>query len=261
MKLGISIASMYPLETEKSLEFLGKNGVPVTEIFFNSPCELEPRFTSLLNKIRKTHGIEIASIHPCGSVAEPYFLFSEYKRRYEEAFDFYKKYYLAAQKLGAGTVVIHGDSYAGSIPAEEYCRRLMAMNEEAAKYGVTISHENVNRFRAASPDFVKALSEMSNNAIKYTFDIKQAVRAGFGVFDMYNAMRRNVINVHISDHSEKGDCLLPGQGTFDFKRLFSALEADGFDGACLIEVYRGAYNEYCELLDSLNFVKKNHKIC
>ena len=93
MKIGISNASLYPMETEKSLEFLCENSIEVTEIFVNSPSEIEPRFVKKLQYLSKTYGVEISSIHPCGSVAEPYMLFSDYERRYRETFDFYCKYY------------------------------------------------------------------------------------------------------------------------------------------------------------------------
>ena len=36
MRIGISTASLYPMRTEEALLFLCKNGVKVTEIFFNS---------------------------------------------------------------------------------------------------------------------------------------------------------------------------------------------------------------------------------
>ena len=42
MRIGISTASLYPMRTEEALLFLCKNGVKVTEIFFNSFDELKP---------------------------------------------------------------------------------------------------------------------------------------------------------------------------------------------------------------------------
>lgn len=254
MKIGISTASLYPLETEKALEFLGKNGIPVTEIFFNSPSELDDDFTDKLLEIKQRYGIEVVSVHPCGSVGEPYFLFSEYKRRYEETREFYKKYYKAAQKLGAKTIVLHGDSLMGHISMNEYCKRLDEMNEDAAFYGVTVSHENVNRFRCATPKNITEIRRLTNDRQEFTFDVKQAVRAGVSVQDVYEAMKGKIVNVHISDHSESDDCVLPGDGNFDFGQLFSVLQNDGYEGACLIEVYRRAYDEYSKLLDSHKFV-------
>lgn len=260
MKFGISTASLYPLETEKALEFLGKNNVAVTELFFNSPRELEPEFITLLDKIRTHYGIQIVSVHPCGSVGEPYFMFSNYTRRYEDTFEYYKKYYYAASVLEAKTVVLHGDTLNGHIPMSEYCQRLLKMQEEAEKYSVGICHENVNKFRGARPNNILEIRKFTDDKIKFTLDIKQTVRDGCGFDAMYNAMKGNIINVHISDNNNDSDCMLPlaKGGEFNFDNLFSRLKSDGFDGACLIEVYRDAYKEYSELLEALAKVKNIH---
>lgn len=259
MKLGISNASLYPMETEESLKLLGENGVTVTEIFFNSPSELQPQFIAELDRIRRHYGIEIVSVHPCGSMGEPYFLFSGYNRRYKDSFEYYKRYYHTLQVLGGKTVVLHGDSLQGHIPMQEYCERLLEMNEEAQKYGVCICHENVNRYRGATPENIKEIRKLTEDKIKFTLDIKQTVRDGCGFDAMYDAMRGNIINVHISDHTFEQDCMLPGNGTFKFGRLFDRLSDDGYDGACLIEVYRNAYDQPQELFDALNKLKINHK--
>ncbi len=259
MKIGISTSSLYPLETEKSLEFLCQNGIPVTEVFFNSPSELRPSFVRELSSLAKTYGVEVASVHPCGSVGEPYFLFSGYERRYKESLDWYKQYYEAAAILGAKYVVLHGDSLVGHISDEEYCTRLMEMNRMASEFGVCVSHENVNKYRCATPENVKKIKGLTDGRLKFTYDVKQAVRAGFTTEEMYEAMGKDIVHVHISDHSLQHDCMLPGKGNFDFEKLFSKLENDGYNGACLIEVYSYSYNDASELLDAYKFVTKSHK--
>ncbi len=261
MKIGISTASLYPLETEKSLEILCQNEIPVTEIFFNSQSELKTDFVKNLQLLTKTYGTKVASVHPCGSMGEPYFLFTEYKRRYEEARDWYKRYYEAAAILGARFVVLHGDTLAGHISFEEYYCRLAEMNMQALEFGVTVTHENVNKYRCATPENVKTLSELSEGKQKFTFDVKQSIRAGFSPYEMYDAMGENIVNVHISDNSKTADCLLPGKGDFDFNKLFDRLSADGYNGACLIEVYRHAYKDVSELIESYKLVTKSHKNC
>ena len=40
MNIGASSSCFYPLETEKSLLLVGKAGIRITEVFFNSPSEL-----------------------------------------------------------------------------------------------------------------------------------------------------------------------------------------------------------------------------
>jgi sugar phosphate isomerase/epimerase len=53
--------------------------------------------------------------------------------------------------------------------------------------------------------------------------------------------------------------MLPLDGEFKFKPFFERLETDGYEGACLIEVYRYAYANEAHLLESYNKVKKIHK--
>ena len=66
-------------------------------------------------------------------------------------------------------------------------------------------------------------------------------------------MRQNSASIkhyHISDHSTASDCMLPGNGGFDFAEFFGILKNGGFDGAAIIEVYNNAYKEYGEVFDS-----------
>ena len=53
MNLGVSTACFYPLETELSLEKIGKAGVKHTEIFFNALCELKQSFVDMLLDIKE----------------------------------------------------------------------------------------------------------------------------------------------------------------------------------------------------------------
>ena len=48
--------------------------------------------------------------------------------------------------------------------------------------------------------------------------------------------------------------MLPGRGEFDFKRLKAEMDKLGYNGAYIIEVYRNAYDEYSELIDSIKYV-------
>ena len=76
MKIGVSTASFYPLETELSLEEVGKHGVKLTELFFNAEMELKPSFVDMLADIKDSYGMEIPSIHTTMSLAESFMIFS-----------------------------------------------------------------------------------------------------------------------------------------------------------------------------------------
>ena len=107
MSVGISTACFYPAATEEALHCVAEAGAKVTEVFFNSPSELEPDFLRRISSIASDSGIRIRSIHPFTSFAEGYILFSQYERRFDDYREFYKKYYAAASVIGAKIVVLH----------------------------------------------------------------------------------------------------------------------------------------------------------
>ena len=75
IEFGISSACFYPLETEKALELMGKNGVKNAEIFFNAACETKKDFVKQLKGIAEYYGMNIVSVHPTMSLAESFMLF------------------------------------------------------------------------------------------------------------------------------------------------------------------------------------------
>ena len=89
MKIGVSTASLYPLETELALSEIGKSGVKTTEIFFNCESELKPSFVDMLLDIKSDYGLDITAIHPTLSLAESFMIFSEYERRFYETIQKY----------------------------------------------------------------------------------------------------------------------------------------------------------------------------
>ena len=86
----------------------------------------------------------------------------------------------------------------------------------------------------------------------FTFDIKQSVRSGYSPWEIYDAMRGHIAHIHLSDHNNSSDCMLPGKGNFNFQKLFRIALADGYNGAALVEVYRNAYRSERELYASYN---------
>ena len=157
MAFGISTSCLYPMETEKSLDTLGKIGVKTCEVFLNSPSETTPRFAEILNRIRAEYGIKITSVHPFSSFAETYMLFSAYQRRFDDMLEFYKKNFEVTAILGAEFSVIHGALTNAKITDEEYFGRFAKLIEEGKKSGVKVCHENVNRHLCESPDFTEKM--------------------------------------------------------------------------------------------------------
>ena len=250
MKIGVSTASFYPVNTEIALETIGKAGVKTCEIFFNAESELEPSFVNLLLEIKNRHGMDITAIHPTLSLAESFMIFSEYKRRFNEALNSFARYSEIAAELGAKYIILHGGKPNGLTTDEEYCERYMMLNEETKKNGVTVLQENVVHFRAGEIEFLRSMRDILGDNANFCLDIKQTIRSGYDPFQLINEFKDNIKHYHISDHSLASDCLLPLKGKFNFPLFFETLKQNGYDGACIIEVYKNAYHDYCEIFDS-----------
>lgn len=255
MNLGVSTACFYPLETELSLEKIGKAGVKHTEIFFNALCELKQSFVDMLLDIKDEYGIKVVSLHPTMSLAESFMIFSAYDRRYHEAEEQYKRYSEIAAQLGAEYIIMHGGKPNGILSDEEYCERYMRLNEITLENGVRILQENVVRFRAGDIEFMRSMKNILGDDAAFCLDIKQSLRCGYDPFDLIREFYDNIKHFHISDHSTASDCLLPLDGGFEFGRFFDLLKYNSYDGSCIIEVYRDSYKEYEEIFSSYNRLK------
>ncbi|MDO4742777.1 MAG: sugar phosphate isomerase/epimerase [bacterium] len=255
MNIGVSSSCLYPEYTEQALDFLGSCGVDLCEIFINSCFELNSKFVAHLKSISDQYQMRISSIHPMASFAEPYMLFSVYERRFKEGLEFYKRYFEVAAQLGAKYIIIHGCNDKCEPNVEQYCERFNRLIELGRPYGVMPLQENVNRYSAADPEFIDKMKKYLGKEIRFTFDVKQAVRSGFGVEPVLKAMGDSVAHVHISDHDSQNDCLLPGDGCFDFGYLFEHLTNIKYTGDCIIEVYNNAYKDKQQIINSYLKIK------
>lgn len=255
MKIGISTASFYPIETEIALEEVGKTGASVTEIFFNATSELKSSFIDILYDIKKHYNIEIASVHPTMSLAESFMFFSAYERRFRDGLDSYSRYSEIAAELGAKYIIMHGGKPNGILSDEEYCEKYMQIKEAALKNGVTVLQENVVRYRSGDIDFLRSIRNILKTDAQFCFDIKQAIRCGYNPTALIDEFYENIRHFHISDHNADLDCLLPFNGNFDFKSFLKNLENKHFSGACVIEVYKNAYKNHDEIFNSYRKLK------
>lgn len=250
MNLGISTASFYPLETELALEEIGKAGIKTTEIFFNAESELKDSFIDILVDIKEKYGLQIAAVHPTMSLAESFMIFSAYERRFQESLRQYRRYSEVAARLGAKYIIMHGGKPNGILTDEEYCERYMALKSETRRNGVTVLQENVAKFRSGDIEFLRSMREILGAEAEFCFDIKQSVRCGLLPMETAEEFYDNIKHFHISDHSVAGDCLLPGDGKFNFAEFFDYLKAKGYNGSLVTEVYSFSYKEYKEIFDS-----------
>ena len=250
MKIGISTSCLYPMYTEQSFELIAKNGVGLTEIFFNANCELEQPFIKELCKTKNQYGITVSSVHPTMSLAESFMLFSNYDRRFYEGLEIYKRYGEIAAELGAKYVIMHGGKYNGTMDNHGYFDRFAKVAEVVHQNGATLLQENVVNFRAGSLESLADMSDYLGDSVNFCLDVKQSLRGGYSPYDVLHLLGSKIKHLHLSDSNEKHDCMLPLYGNFNFKDFLDAAKSVGYTGDAVVEVYRNAYGEPDELFDA-----------
>lgn len=255
MQIGISSSCLYPMLTEKALETVGELGAKTAEFFFNSYSELKKPLIDELKSIKDYYGINVRSVHPFTSAYEAVLLFGGYERRLADGIDFYKNYFEAANELGAEMVVLHGGRVYLPTTPEGYAQSYIPLHEAALREGIHIAHENVHNHHCGNPKFMKALADLVGDEFRTVLDIKQCRRCGESEFEYINLLGNKIYQVHISDALPGKDCLAPGAGEYDFRRLLEELGRVGYDKTAIIELYRQNYGEVEELRTAKSYLE------
>lgn len=258
MSVGLSSACFYPLETENSLERAGKLGAKTVEVFMNADSEFAPEYLQNLKRIKENYGMRVPSIHTMASFTESYYLFSSYERRFFEAREtLFKRHFDVAHSLGADIVVLHGIKKPGSIPDEEYFERFAYLIEMGNREGIRVSQENVVHYRSESPDFLERMGRYIGDDFNMVFDIKQSLRTGIDPFEFAERLHPYIRHIHISDHDDKRDCIVPfTSGVFDFQRFFNMMKSFGYDGDYIVELYENGYDNDRQLKFAIDSLQK-----
>ncbi len=255
MRLGLSTAAFYGRwETEEAAKHISRLPLDCTEVFLQSASEYDASFASQVK--RNLDGLVCTSVHPLGHHEN--FMARRPQRQKKDAFDTFRRILDAGAELGARTYVYHG-RHTPQLAALNWdlswnIEALVPMCEEANKRGMAIGWENVFWCQLTEPDRVleakKALPQ-----VRFTLDIKQAMRAGCDPVDFVHAMGAQLINVHICDWDERGNLCLPGEGAFDFGRLFAALRDISYTGPVILEPYLKIIRSDEALTASLDYVR------
>ncbi len=257
LKTGVSTACLYPMPLEDALYELVLGGVSRTEIFLNTHSELRRSFIMNLADLLRRFGASCSSLHPFTGEMEPLLFFSQYKRRTDDAIDYYKHYFAAMQALGAGVFVLHGAK--GPVDNQLYFERFNMLSEAGEEFGIIVAQENVARCTSRSLEFLKEMKKQLGRRGKFVLDIKQAVRSGEKPDAVLEALGENIVLVHMSDHGPYGDCLTIGSGSFRVKDFLKKLSVLSPDCTVVLELYRSAFENVSDLLQNYQVLERMAK--
>ncbi len=255
MNIGASTACFYPLETEIALSKLLKMGFQTVEVFINTESEYSSAYIQKMRSMLTSYEAQVYSFHFHTSGFEHTMFFSDYWGRFVDSIEQYARYFYAASEIGAKVAVLHGGK-AGMVDVERYGERFSLLSQKAKEFGIILTLENVNLHCSQSAEFITALRKnLGKGNIKFTFDVKQAVRAGVSPKRMLEAMGSDLMNLHINDNQHPMNCVLPGKGSIDFGEIKKKLTEYQYQGPLIIEVYRSNFNEELEIAESSEFLK------
>ncbi|MCM1055907.1 MAG: sugar phosphate isomerase/epimerase [Bacteroides sp.] len=255
MKIGVSTACLYPLETETALRRLCEAGISSFEIFFNADCELRGEIYEEIKRIVRCEGLNIISVHPYTSAMETMSLFGNYQRRCADIKEAYKRYFEIMNELGAGIFVLHGALKSADCSEELYFERYSELYRLGRSFGVTVAQENVSRCKSGSLDFLREMKRQLGEECGFVLDVKQARRSGLDPLDMVNALGGSIVHCHLSDSTAESDCAAVGKGEFDFGGFAAELNKIGYKGEIVLELYRNGFGKIEELKESVVYME------
>jgi D-psicose/D-tagatose/L-ribulose 3-epimerase len=112
-----------------------------------------------------------------------------------------------------------------------------AIGDHAAKRGVTIGLEALNRFESylvnTMADLSAHVDEIDRPNIKAMYDTFHANIEEADPIAAFTKHAKNIVHVHISEN-DRG---VPGRGHVPWKETFKALKKSGYDGWCTKEAF------------------------
>lgn len=255
MEIGISTASLFGRYfTEETFEPIRAIGANVVEVFFATHSEYTDDFAKVVNE--KKGDMKVHSIHALTTQFEPD-IFNLNPRTRNDAESIVRNVLSAGNIIGAKCYTFHG---AALLKRTKYnynyefiAKRVNNLIEICKEYGIELCYENVHWAHFSRPEFFLNLKERCPR-LKSCLDIKQAKQSDIDYVEFLNVMGDRLRTVHLCDYLDDGELAIPGRGVFDFTTLFKRLRDNGFDGACLIEVYTKNYKELSELKNSYEYV-------
>ena len=257
VKIGLSTAAFYgKWEVEEAAALLGRYGADCAEVFLQTRSEYTREFARLTKA--KLDGLPCLSVHPMGTTFENEF-FGRSERQRADALDMFRRVLDTAAELGAHLYVYHGRYSPAGIKLpfepERNAEVVARMQEEGAQRGIDIAWENVCWCQMTTPERVRTIRKLLPQ-IRFTLDIKQAMRAGCNPVDFVDAMGSQLANVHVCDWDENGRLCLPGEGTFDFHSFIRALRRINYQGVMIVEPYLALVKSDRALTESIAYLKR-----
>lgn len=228
-KVALSTASVYPESTATAFEIAARLGYDGVEVMvWTDPVSQD---IEALRRLSDRHGVRILAVHaPCLLITQRVWSTDPWVKL--------QRARVAAEKLGASTVVVHPPFRWQRNYAREFVRGIQRMEHET---DVRFAVENMYPWRyrdremlAYAPDWDPTKEEYRH----FTVDLSHTATSRSDALEMVDRMGDRLAHVHIADGngSNKDEHLVPGRGSQPCAELLERLATTGFDGHVVVEV-------------------------
>ena len=139
---------------------------------------------------------------------------------------------------------------------KRYCHNLNMLSQRAREYGVYISQENVFKYKCGYIKNIEEFVKYADKDLKFTFDIKQAVKSRQSIYKILDLTKDRISHVHISDFTGRNHSLVPFTGSFNYDRFFKYIKENTTAEAALVELYAPAIKSDSQLTEVLQKLSK-----
>lgn len=250
--IALSTASVYPEPVAVGFELAADLGYDGLELMvWTDPVSQDVRAVA---RLAEQYGVAVTAVHaPCLAVTQRVWG-ADPIVRLRRSVD-------AAQRLGAGVVVVHPPFRWQPRYAARFADEVARADEVA---GVALAVENmfpVRRGRLRTVPYTPGFDPTEVGHRYYTLDLSHTATAGSDAEAMLQRMGSGLRHVHLADGDggPRDEHLVPGRGTQPCAEVLQQLVDTGFAGSVVVEVStRRARTRYerAELLaESLLFAR------
>ena len=253
-KVALSTASVYPESTAAAFELAAKLGFDGVEVMVWTDSVSQD--VEALRRLSDYHQVPILAIHsPCLIITQRVWSTDPW-RKLQTAKE-------TAERLGAGTVVVHPPFRWQREYAKSFVSGIQRMNDET---DVKFAVENMFPWRARSREVQAYLPHWNPVDEDYpylTLDLSHTAVSGSDPLAMASEMGERMTHLHLADGSgaNKDEHLVPGRGTQPCALMLERLATASFTGTVVLEVNtrrrtKRAQRE-SDLLEALTFARFN----
>jgi sugar phosphate isomerase/epimerase len=245
--VALSTSSVYPESTRYAFDVASRLGYDGVEVMVSiDPASQSP--DKILEYVDR-YQLPVVSIHA------PTLFWLNLKRIWgSDPWEKLTRSRDAAERVGAGIVVVHPPFRWQQPYAEEFADGIRRLNQES---DIKFAVENMYPWRASTPDLFGRLPGIKMPKVEregeayfpgwdptetgfehYTLDLSHTATARNDALEMFSRMGDSLVHLHLADGTglNRDEHLVPGRGSQPCREVLEAVAGRGLRGSVVVEV-------------------------